>query len=185
MAVIESTAGVARGGSRRRRLGMLAVALVGAVSAVGLGTGTASAASSCTINSERGVCLAVDGVGGGNFRVHVGVDVHMSLAEAQEYIDDPGDPFVVKIVADDGIDSCPILCGTVIPTLFFVPMTGLSASAERGLSGSFDITVPGSALNDDPAGEEDEIRAFVELWDRDTNRLTKRYMSNQISGNWP
>jgi hypothetical protein len=157
---------------------------MGIVSTVGLGTGTASAASSCAINSERSLCLAVDAVGGRNYLVHVGVNVHMPVEEAQEYVDDPGAPFFVTIVADDGIVSCPIFCGTVIPTLFQVPMTDLSASSDGGLSGSFDVIVPGSALNEDPPGQEDEIRAFVEVWDRDTNRLVKRYLSNQLSGNW-
>jgi hypothetical protein len=184
MDVIDATAVAARSRSRKRWLRMLIVTLLGTVSAVGLGSGTASAAHSCAINAERGLCLEVNAVGDGNYTVHVGVDVHMPIAEAQEYIDDPGDPFVVTIVADDGIDSCPIFCGTVVPNLFRVPVTHLSATSQRGLSGSFDITVPGSALNEDPAGQEDEIRAVVELWDRDTNRLIERYMSNQLSGNW-
>jgi len=100
-------------------------------------------------------------------------------------VDQAGDPFVVRIVADDGIDSCPIFCGTVIPTLLTLPMTGLGASSESGLSGDFEATVPGSWLNEDPPGQEDEIRAFVELWDRDTNIRTATFMSNQLSGNWP
>jgi hypothetical protein len=187
MAVIDSTAVDARGRGPRRRLvrllGVL-IAVVGVVGVVGLTAGPAAAAQTCTGRSDSNLCLAVDALGGGLFRVHVGIDVHMSFAQAQEYIDDPGDPFVVTIVGDDGIVSCPIFCGTVIPVLFQVPLTALGASDESGLSADFDVTVPGSALNEDPPGQEDEIRTFVELWDRDTNRLITRFMSNQLSGNW-
>ena len=169
----------------RRRLARVLVAAAGVLGVVGSMAGPASAAQTCTGASDSNLCLSVDGVGGGRFRVHVGIDVPMSLAEAQEYIDDPGDPFVVTIVADDGIgSSCPLFCGTVIPVLFRVPLTGLGASGS-GLGGDFDITVPGTALNEDPPGQEDEIRAFAELWDRDTNTLVRRFVSNQISGNWP
>lgn len=185
MAVIDRAAMDARRRRVRRRLLRVLVAVVGVLGIVGSTAGPASAAQTCTGHSDSNLCLAIDGIGGGLFHVHVGIDVHMSLAEAQEYVDDPGDPFVVTIVADDGIVSCPIFCGTVIPVLFQVPLTALGASSEAGLSGDFDITVPGSALNEDPPGQEDEIRAFVELWDRDTNQMVRRYMSNQISGNWP
>src|SRR5882724_11275993 len=185
MAVIDPTAVNARSRRARRRLLRVLIAAVGVLGVVGSTAGPASAAQTCTGASDSNLCLAVDGLGGGLFRVHVGIDVHMSLADAQEYIDDPGDPFVVTIVADDGIVSCPIFCGTVIPTLFQVPLTALGASSGSGLSGDFDIIVAGSSLDEDPPGQEDEIRAFVELWDRDTNRLIHRFMSNQLSGNWP
>lgn len=187
MAVIDSTAVAARSRRRRKRgLRMLLVAAVGVTSAIALTAGTASAAHTCSNNSERHICLAVDGVGGGNFAVHVDIDLLMSAADAQEFIDDPGDPFVVTIVADDGIDtSCPIVCGTVVPTLFHMPMSLLTASNEHGLSGNFDLTVPGSWLNEDPPGQEDEIRAYIQVWDRDTNRMIHSYYSNQLSGNWP
>src|SRR5690349_11481335 len=98
MALINSTAVAVRSRGRKRRIVALIVALVATVGGVALGTGIASAASSCTSNSERGLCLAVDRNANGTFTVHVGVDVHMSVADAQEYIDDPGDPFVVTIV---------------------------------------------------------------------------------------
>jgi hypothetical protein len=185
MAVIDSTTVDARRPRRRRWLGMLTVALVGIGTAVGLVAGTASAAGTCTINRERSICLDVNGVGNGNFTVHVGVLVPMSAVDAQEYIDDPGNPIVVTIVADDGIvTSCPLVCGVVIPTLFQVPVTAMEASDE-GLSAFFDVTVSGNALNEDPPGQEDEIRAIVELWDRDTNTKVNSWLSNQLSGNWP
>jgi hypothetical protein len=185
MAVIDSTATNARKRRYRRRLSRVLIAVVGVLGIVGSTAGPAAAEQTCTGHSDSNLCLAVDGLGGGLFRVHVGIDVHMSFADAQEYVDDPGDPFVVTVVQDDGIGGCPIFCGTVIQVLFQVPLTALGASSQSGLGGDFDITVPASALDDDPPGEEDEIRAFVELWDRDTNRMIKRYMSNQLSGNWP
>jgi len=162
---------------------------VATVGGVAVGTGIASAGtSSCTSNGERGLCLAIDGVGGGRFSVHVGVDVHMSVADAQEYIDDPGDPFDVIIVGDDGSGSDPhrVTPGDpFLPILFRIPMTYASAGSPRGLSASFDAIVPGRALDEDPAGQEDEIRAYLQLWDRDTNRITNVFLTNQLSGRWP
>ena len=183
MAVIDQAPANARAWRRGRRLVQVLIAAVGVLGVVGSTAGPASAAQTCNSTGGSVVCLAVDGVGGGQFKVHVGIEVQMSRAEAQEYIDDPGDPFVVTIVADDGIVSCPVFCGTVVPVLFRVPLTQLGAG-DSSLGADFDITVPASALNEDPPGQEDEIRAFVELWDRDTNTLVRRFMSNQISGNW-
>jgi len=172
----------------RRRAALIVTLALTVVGGIALGTGIASATSNCISNSERGLCLAVDAVGVNanvTYKVHVGVDFHMSLAQAQEYMSNPGHPASATIVADDGIDAFCIICiDDFAQPLFEVPITFVSASSERGLSGGFDITVPGSALNEDPPGQEDEIRSFVELWDRDTNRLIKRYMSNQLSGNW-
>ena len=145
------------------------------VGIVGLTTAPASAAMTCTGRPDSNTCLWIDGIGNGLFRVHVGIDVHMSLAAAQEYIDDAGDPFSVVVFGDDG--------GGADQALFIVPLIALGASTESGLSGDFETVVPGSALNEDP-GQADEIRARVLLIDTDLNRVTGTYLSNQLSGNW-
>lgn len=153
---------------------VMSLAVVGGV---GLTAVPASAAQTCTGRSDSNLCLAIDGLGNGVFRVHVGIDVHMSLAEAQEYIDDAGVPFRVTIFGDDG--------GGTDQALFDLPLTSLGASSGFGLSGDFDLNVTGNTLNEDPPGQEDEIRARVQLIDTDTNRVTATFVSNQLSGNWP
>lgn len=159
-----------RGGAGRGVLRLL-IAATAFLGAVGLMTGPASAAQTCTGRPDSNLCLAINGVGNGNFAVHVGIDVHMSRDEAQEYIDDPGDPFTVWIRGDDG------------EFLFTLPTTALGASEESGLSGDFDRIVPGTALNEDSG--QDEIVAFVILTDTDTNTVTRTFTSNPIIGNWP
>jgi len=162
-----------RGRSRRRLLQLL-IAATAVVGAVGLMAGPASAAQTCTGAADSNLCLAINGLGGNTFAVHVGIDVHMSLEKAQEYIDDPGDPFIVWIRGDDS--------GSLAEFLFTVPRTALGASAESGLSGDFDITVPGSLLNEDTG--QDEIRAQVFLIDTDTTHTDATFVSNRIVGNW-
>jgi hypothetical protein len=176
MAMTDQTAVyVPHRGRPRRRLLQLLIAATAVVGAVSLTAGPASAAQTCTGHADSNLCLAVNGVGNGTFAVHVGIDVHMSLEEAQEYIDDPGDPFVVWIRGDDS--------GSLAEFLFTVPRTDLGASAESGLSGDFDIVVPGSWLNEDNG--TDEVRAQVFLIDTDTNTTTATFVSNRIVGNWP
>ena len=167
---------VGTGRRSRRRTGPILAAGLAFVGVVGLTAAPAYAAQTCRSTGNSVLCLAINGVGNGMFRVHVGIDVHMSVADAQEYIDDTGEPLRVLILGDDsGTDQA----------LFTVPRTNLVASSGFGLSGDFDRTVPGSMLNEDPPGQEDEIRARVQLVDTDTNRVTATYVSNQISGNWP
>jgi hypothetical protein len=153
------------------------IAGLAVVGIVGLTAMPASAAVKCGGTGNSDLCLQIDRLTNGAFRVHVGIDVHMSLADAQEYVDDVGVPFRVTIFGDDG--------GGTDQPLFDVPLTDLGASSGFGLSADFDISVPSSFLNEDPPGQEDEIRARVQLIDTDTNRITATYVSGQISGNWP
>ncbi|MEU4164793.1 hypothetical protein [Actinoplanes sp. NPDC026670] len=135
----------------------------------------AQAASICNQQNQTPkayMCLWINGVGNNRYVVHVGIDVHgLTLAQAQEYIDDPGDPFVVAaITRNDRV-------------LFTIPLVGLGASAESGLSGDFEIEVPGSALNENTQGA-DSVRARVWLIDRDTNQVIQIYKSEPIAGVW-
>jgi hypothetical protein len=177
MAVNDQIAvGVPHRARTRRRLLQLLIAATAVFGAVGLTAGPASAAAPpCATPPGSVLCWSINGVGNGNFAVHVGIDVHMSLEDAQEYIDDQGDPFLVSIRGDDS--------GTLAEFLFSVPVTALGASVESGLSGDFDIVVPGSWLNEDNG--QDEVRAQVVLIDTDTNTVTDTFVSNRIVGNWP
>ncbi|PRY44787.1 hypothetical protein [Umezawaea tangerina] len=158
----------------KHRLLQSLVALSMVVGAVGTTAGTASAAQTCTGATDANLCLWIDGVGNGNFRVHVGIDVHISRADAQEYIDDAGDPFTVWIRGNDNGPN---------EFLFSLPMTAIGASDESGLSGDFELVVPATSLNEDSG--TDEIVAVVTLTDTDTNTVTKNFVSNQLVGNWP
>lgn len=163
-------------GRRRLVRGTLAAAMaLGIVGGtMGATTGTASAAMRCTGARDSNVCLWVNGVGNGQFVVHVGIDFHISREDAQEYIDDAGDPFQVWIRGDDNGPA---------EFLFTVPMTAIGASDESGLSADFERTVPGSWLNED-AGT-DEVYAELTLTDTDTNTVTRVFKSPVIVGNWP
>jgi hypothetical protein len=174
MTITELTAGVRPRRTRRRlvRAILAAVAVVGAVAAT---AGPASAAQTCTGHTDSNLCFAIDGLGNNMFHVHVGIDVHMPLDQAQEYIDDTGDPFVVWI---DGVDD-----GRLSETKFSVPITDLGASSESGLSADFDRDVPGSWLNEDNPGG-DELKAEVLLIDRDLQRTDNTYVSNELDGNF-
>lgn len=155
---------------KRRLTWVLAVAASLSV-ALGLMAAPAQAAMKCVPDQNAFVCLWIDGLGNNRFRVHVGIDVRMSLAEAQEYIDDAGNPFSVVTIGSAGLIR------------FGVPQVGLGASAESGLSGDFEIVALGSQLNENPGGL-DKIRAHVRLFDTDTNRLVATYISGEIAGNW-
>jgi hypothetical protein len=176
MAIIDPTVvNVRPRGHTKLRLLQVMIAAAAVFGAVGLTAAPASAEQTCTGRPDSNLCLAINGLGNGTFAVHVGIDVHMSLEEAQEYVDDAGDPLFASIRGDDS--------GNVSQFLFSMPLTDVGASSESGLSADFDLVVPGSWLNEDNG--TDEIRAFVSLIDTDTNTIRKTFLSNQIVGNWP
>jgi hypothetical protein len=162
---------------RPRRLVQVLIAVLAVAGATLVTAGPASAAMQCDYQvGLYNVCLSVNGVGNGMYNVHVGIDVHMSLADAQEYIDDPDDPLLAIIRGDDG--------GRIAEVLSYPRLVGLGASEESGLSADFDATIPGSVLDEDP-GAGDEIRAQVRLTDTDTNTLTGEWITAVMVGNWP
>jgi hypothetical protein len=161
--------------STRRRPLQFLIAAATVISSVALTAVPASAAQTCTGRTDSNLCLFIDRRTDGNFTVHVGIDVHMPLDRAQEYVDDAGVPFTVWMRGDDG---------SLNEFLFRVPITALAASAESGLSADFETVVRGSALDED-RNSTDEVRAQVTLIDTDTNTVDAVYTSNRIVGNWP
>jgi hypothetical protein len=161
-------------GRTKRRLPRALLAVAMTLGLVGAMAGTASAVQRCTGAADSNVCLRIEGVGNGLFAVHVGIDYHISGDEAREYIDDPGDPFTVWIRGQDNGPN---------EFLFTLPMTAIGASDEFGLGADFDLTVPGSWLNEDNG--TDEIVAVLTLTDTDTNTVTRTFRSPVITGNWP
>lgn len=157
----------------KRRLVRLTVAVAAVAGAIGAMATPASAAQTCTGETASNVCLSINQLNDGTYAVHVGIDVHMSLAAAQEYIDDQGDPFQVVVKGDDKFDD----------TLFSVPRTALSASSGSGLSGDFDVIVFGFQLDEDHDwwDNHDEVYAWITLTDTDTGNSVD-FGSNQITG---
>jgi hypothetical protein len=159
------------------RLVQVLIAVLAVGGAMLATAGPASAAMRCDYQEGLyNVCLTVNGVGNGMYNVHVGIDVHMSLADAQEYVDDEGDPLLAMVRGDDG--------GRLAEILSYPTLRGLGASGESGLSADFDATIPGSVLDEDH-GDGDEIHAQVRLTDTDTNVVTGEWVTGVMVGNWP
>ncbi|BCB75030.1 hypothetical protein ACFQ1L_33475 [Phytohabitans flavus] len=133
--------------AKRRLTRVLALAASLSV-ALGLMAVPAQAAMICSGAPAINLCLWIDGQGNNRYRVHVGIDVHMSLAEAQEYVDDAGDPFSAVIIGSAGLIR------------FGVPQVGLGATSESGLSGDFEIVVLGSQLNENPGARTGFVPGF-------------------------
>ena len=167
-------------GRAKRRLLQLPIAATAVLGAVALTAVLASAAETCTGEADSNLCLRINQRTDGNFDVHVGIDVHMPLHKAQEYVGNVGEPFTVWIRGEDG---------DVDQNLFSVPMTPgtLVATPESGLSAEFDTVVEGRDLDEDRGGR-DEIFAQVQLFDTDTGEEAKDegspFISNVIVGNW-
>jgi len=107
--------------------------------------------------------------------VHVGIDVHMTQQRAQEFIDtNGGNPFQVKVYGPDHFST---------DLLFEVPMAGVGASAESGLSGDFDLVVLHWQLDEDDnfLDNDDEIFAVVTVRQEVPYPETFDYYSNQLS----
>ena len=181
MPIINPTAASARSrGRAKRRLLLLPIAATAVIGAGALTAVPASAARRARAGrgGDSNLCLSIDRRTDGRYNVHVGIDVHMPLDRAQEYVDDAFDPFTVSIRGDDS--------GTLKEVLFGVPLTvpSLVATSENGLSADFDTIVTGSRLDEDH-GDVDEIKARVILTDTDTNHIDGEFVSNRIVGNWP
>ncbi|TWP47306.1 hypothetical protein FKR81_33200 [Lentzea tibetensis] len=177
MAVIEPSAATVRPrGRTRRRWLQAALAAAMTLGTIGLTAGPASAERTCTGARDANLCLTIEGLGNGFYRVHVGIDVHMSFEEAQEYIDDPGDPLTAVIRGDDS--------GRLAELLFGLPLVHLGADPEFGLGADFDTIVPGRLLDEDRGADQDEVRAVVTLTDTDTNTVRGTFVSGPIRGNW-
>ena len=119
----------------RRLSRVLAVVTAAAIGMITLATAPASATQTCTAQVGSNVCLSNFRLSNGNYAVHIGIDDHISQADAQAIIDQPGDPFFTVVTDSDG------------NALFFVPETDIGASQQDGLSADFDVTVLPSQLH--------------------------------------
>ncbi|MEV0387595.1 hypothetical protein [Nonomuraea sp. NPDC050643] len=149
-------------GRGRRRLLRLAAFVVAPLAAITALAAPAHADGPLCGNARdpggHNVCMWIDALGDDIYRVHVGIDVHMSVQDAQAIIDGSGgNPFVTKIFgADPFFDNAEFNLGLVV----------IGASQEAGLSADFERIVPKSWLNEDPGpGDRDELFARVVLND--------------------
>jgi hypothetical protein len=102
-------------------------------------------------------CLWIDPVQEG-YKIHIGIDVHMSQEDAQAILDAPGDPFRARLMGSDPLFD---------DELFTLRLTGQGASAESGLSADFDYVASRSQLNedDDFLDDVDDVFGKVDLVD--------------------
>jgi hypothetical protein len=150
--------------SQRFRRATAATAMVsGFVGAVVMMASPASAEMRCTGRPESNVCLSIEPTPDGrDYYVHVGIDIHMSLAEAQRYVGQ-GSPLTAKIMGSDTFSD---------DFRFFMRVTDLGASADSGLSADFDYVASQSQMNEDDSifDDVDEIYATIDLYDAQSGR---------------
>jgi hypothetical protein len=144
-------------------------------SAVGLMAVPALAAENRCSSPDNVVrCLYIARNLNGTYYVEVGIDVPMSVQDAQAIIDQPGEPFVVTMVGSDPLAD---------NNLFNVPRYALDATAEDGLRGRFSRDqIPRSLLNEDNSivDQMDEVFARIVLTDL-RNNSTRTFKTVIIS----
>jgi hypothetical protein len=121
----------------------------------------------CTSGPGYVNCISINPGGTKHFKVHLGIDIYMSRADAQAIIDAYGEEFSAKVIADDPVYD---------NALFNMPVTW-SAAWDGGLSAEFDLDVWSSQLNEDNGyfeGYLDEVFANIKLYDPRTG-VTRTY----------
>jgi hypothetical protein len=146
--------------------------------ALGASLGAADAASAagvnnqvCTGNSNHVICLGIWDMGNNTYAVHVGIDVSMTQAQAQQYVDQPGQALTASLMGDDVFDNA----------LFAIPQTYEVAGGD-GLSAEFDILVGSGSLNEDWDGQ-DELYAKVKLYNASSGTY-RTFLSPNIEDNF-
>jgi hypothetical protein len=151
----------------KRTLGLAVAPVATCVLMAGLMATPASAEQRCTGATASNVCLNIDPTSqtDQDYMVHIGIDIHMSQAQAQAILDGPGDPFSARMMGSDPLSD---------DDLFNVHLTGESASAEAGLSANFDMVASRSQLDEDDSffDDVDEVFGRVKLVDPGTGAVT-------------
>lgn len=168
------TTRTARPGGKRHFARVLAF-VASVVVALGLMAVPAQALQKCSGAPAINLCVWIDREASGLYRVHVGIDVHMTQAQAKILIDLPGDPFRAEIWKSD---PSPLNEGVVFSP---IPMLSVSASDLSGLSADFEVLVDRAVLNEDkgpwPLDEEDDI--FIKVFLLPTGQEFRSAMYNQ------
>jgi len=106
-----------------------------------------------------------------SYKIHVGIDVNMSRADAQNIIDGGGTITARMYGSDSFFDD----------NLIGVTRSWVSAW-DGGLSAEFDRSVNGSVLDEDPEGE-DEVFARVSLY-VPVSGNTRTFRSDEVSASF-
>jgi hypothetical protein len=143
----------------RRTLGLAVAPAAALVLMAGVMAAPASAEQRCTGAPASNVCLSIENFNDG-FSVHIGIDIHMSRAQAQAILDAPGEPFSARMMGSDPVSD---------DVLFNVRLTGESAW-DGGLSADFDMNAARSQLDEDDSffDDVDEVFGRVKLVDPGT-----------------
>jgi len=158
---------------RAKRLASSVCALAVAIGALGLLADPASAEMKCTGRTDANVCLTITSNNNqSTYFIHIGIDVHMSLSEAQAYVRQ-GRPFTVRMMGSDTFSD---------DVLFEVPMSAIGASAESGLGADFDVAVGQFAMDEDDSffDDIDEVYANIDLFNSRNGR-TFNYRSHKFT----
>ncbi|GAA3549140.1 hypothetical protein GCM10022419_031850 [Nonomuraea rosea] len=144
-----------RGRARHALLRAFAIVMASAFAVVLLAAQPAAAEQRCTGAATSNVCLTIDSVGSGIYRVTIGIDFYMSKLEADGIINATnGAPFSASVFADD-----------TTGWLFSVPVVTIGSSDEFGLGADFVITVPRVWLDEDLGTQVDEVFGRIRLND--------------------
>jgi hypothetical protein len=159
----------------RRRLRRGVGALAMAAATVGVLASPAAADQRCTGASDANVCLDITPIGNRDYRVHVGIDIHMSRQDAQAIIDAPGNPVYAYIVGSD----------PAFDDYRFLMAPSALGSGPDGLGADFDSTVDGTEIDEDTSffDDRDEIFAEIYLFDRRTG-TSRTFRSDQFTGHF-
>ncbi|MEV0617371.1 hypothetical protein AB0I81_28885 [Nonomuraea sp. NPDC050404] len=148
-------------GVRARITRVLGVVLL-SIAAIALsGAQPAAAAQSCTGQQQSNVCITTTDIGGGLYHVTLGIDFRIGRAAAQQIIDAPGEPFTGAVFEVDA----------TLGYLFSMPVIGVGASDDAGLSADFQLVVPRIWLDEDAGSAVDTVRGRIRLLDSRVNRV--------------
>ncbi|MGI5507288.1 hypothetical protein [Lentzea sp. CA-135723] len=148
---------------RFTRFGVMGLAALGIMTVT---AGAAEAKQTCSTGTNHTICFTITKVGSDTYDVSVGLDARMSRADAQNIIDQPGDPVDAWAMGADWFDNAE----------FRIPVSWVRAT-DNGLSAQFYIQVPYNALDEDSDGG-DELYARARLFD--TRTSTKTYKSKEL-----
>lgn len=154
-----------RGRTKRRLLRALGVVMAPAAAIVVMAGPAFAEQRACDPKPTHNVCLTIYPLSDGNYKVTLGIDVHMSQQDAQAIIDRPGDPFTGKVLGSDSSHDPKQF-------LFNVPLDRVHATAGFGLSADFSTIVSPDHLNEDdsPGNRVDEVFGRVRLIERSAIR---------------
>jgi len=150
------------------------VAMLAIIAAYLLAAAPQASATPCNYDGRTfNACLRFDWAEYGYLRTHVGLDVFMGQRYAQEIVDCSHN-FSASLWGDDGSSD-----------QFIVPLQlkpGWPAAGPVGLGAEFTSARLGPQLDEDRGGDDDELYARIQFYDRFANLRT--YYTGTIKGDY-